>query len=111
MSSISIILTMSPPVSCATLGLTSMRLFLSTDYMGCYHRLVSHDFESSFARPTDRVSHTSRPQIVIHSVLASRILFNLREESEEHLQIPTTHVVYSEILFHGNQHLTSKLEV
>jgi hypothetical protein len=48
--------------------------------MGIYHRLVS----SMHANPhvhhlTARVSRISSPQILMHSVLASRILFNLRE--------------------------------
>jgi hypothetical protein len=41
MSSISIILTMAPPVRYITPSFTFLLLSLSTDYMGIYHRLVS----------------------------------------------------------------------
>ena len=41
MSSISIILTMAPPVRYITPGFTFLLLLSSTGYMGIYHRLVS----------------------------------------------------------------------
>jgi len=92
---------MFPPVRCSTPGLTSMRLLLSVDYMSFYHRLVSNT-EFICASSSDRGLHLSSPHIVIHSVLASRILFKLRE-SEGNSGTHQTLIEVSDIRFEGGQ--------
>lgn len=74
----------------------------SVRYMMCIMIMSSFSIILTMAPPITWVSITDSPQIVIHSVLASRILFNLRA-SERRSQNHTTLPDVSEIQFRGNQ--------
>lgn len=74
----------------------------SVRYMMCIMIVSSFSIILTMAPPITWVSITDSPQIVIHSVLASRILFNLRA-SEGRSRIPTTLADVSEIQFRGDQ--------
>ncbi|KAG1751944.1 hypothetical protein EDD22DRAFT_242825 [Suillus occidentalis] len=74
----------------------------SVRYMMCIMIMSSFSIILTMAPPITWVSITDSPQVVIHSVLASRILFNLRA-SEERSRIPTTMAHVSEIQFGGGQ--------
>ncbi|KAG2749453.1 hypothetical protein P692DRAFT_20832976 [Suillus brevipes Sb2] len=74
----------------------------SVRYMMCIMIVSSFSIILTMAPPITWVSITDSPQIVIHSVLASRILFNLRA-SEGRSRIPTTLANVSEIQFRGDQ--------
>jgi hypothetical protein len=82
----------------------------SVRYMMCIIVMSSFSIILTMAPPITWVSITDSPQIVIHSVLASRILFNLRA-SEGRSQIPTTLTDASEIHFRGGQISTVVFDV
>ncbi|KAG1766615.1 hypothetical protein EV702DRAFT_1271934 [Suillus placidus] len=73
----------------------------SVRYMICIMIVSSFSIVLNIVPPITWVSITDSPQIVIHSVLASRILFNLRA-SEEHSRTQTT-VELTEIQFGEGQ--------
>ncbi|KAG0698819.1 hypothetical protein DFH29DRAFT_81472 [Suillus ampliporus] len=81
----------------------------SATYMICIMIMSSFSIILNLTPPITWVSVTDSPQIVIHSVLASRILFNLRE-SEEHLRTNPTLAEVSEIRFEEGQVLMSRFE-
>jgi hypothetical protein len=82
----------------------------SVRYMMCIIVMSSFSIILTMVPPITWVSITDSPQIVIHSVLASRILFNLRA-SEGRSQIPTTLTDASEIHFRGGQISTVVFDV
>ncbi|KAG1884079.1 hypothetical protein F4604DRAFT_1734792, partial [Suillus subluteus] len=70
----------------------------SLRYMICIMVMSSFSMILTMAPPLTWVSITDSPQVVVHSVLASRILFNLRA-SEGRSQIHTTLTDVSEVQF------------
>ncbi|KAG1751776.1 hypothetical protein EDB19DRAFT_1199898 [Suillus lakei] len=94
-----------------TVGPLQKRFFNDTlKYMVCIIVMSSFSIFLTMFPPATWVSITDSPQIVIHSVLASRILFSLRA-SERHLE--THHAsgeLLSEIQFAGGQLSTLKSE-
>ncbi|KAG0698817.1 hypothetical protein DFH29DRAFT_81425 [Suillus ampliporus] len=74
----------------------------SVRYMICIMIMSSISIILTMSPPITWVSITDSPQIVIHSVLASRILFNLRE-SEEHSRTNPTLEEVSEMQFGEGQ--------
>ncbi|KAG2038872.1 hypothetical protein BDR03DRAFT_1091032 [Suillus americanus] len=72
----------------------------SVRYTTCIMIMSSFSIILTMVPPIAWVSITDSPQIVIHSVLASRILFNLRA-SEGRLQIRTTLMDVLEMQFGG----------
>ncbi|KAG1739541.1 hypothetical protein EDB19DRAFT_836457 [Suillus lakei] len=70
----------------------------SVRYMMCIMIVSSFSIILTMVPPITWVSITDSPQILIHSVLASRILFNLRA-SEGRSQIHTTLADVSEMQF------------
>ncbi|KIK36004.1 hypothetical protein CY34DRAFT_811691 [Suillus luteus UH-Slu-Lm8-n1] len=78
-----------------TAGLLQRTFFHDTmKYMICIMIMSSFSILLTQLTPDSWVPITNSPQVVVHSVLASRILFNLRE-SEEHSRMQ---VELSEIL-------------
>ncbi|KAG2114197.1 uncharacterized protein F5147DRAFT_678393 [Suillus discolor] len=76
----------------------------SARYMICIMIVSSFNIILTMAPPVTWVSITDSPQIVIHSVLASRILFNLRaSEGQTHIHTLTD---ISELQFGGGQFST-----
>ncbi|KAG1810860.1 uncharacterized protein BJ212DRAFT_1483996 [Suillus subaureus] len=73
----------------------------SVRYMMCIMVMSSFSIILTMVPPVTWVSITDSPQIVIHSVLASRILFNLRA-SERRSRIHITQTDASEIQFGGD---------
>ncbi|KAG1780143.1 hypothetical protein EV702DRAFT_1276581 [Suillus placidus] len=82
----------------------------SVRYMMCIMIVSSFSIILTMVPPITWVSITDSPQIVIHSVLASRILFNLRA-SEGQLRIHTTLADVSEMQFGGGQFSTVVFDV
>ncbi|KAG2348746.1 hypothetical protein BDR05DRAFT_995150 [Suillus weaverae] len=82
----------------------------SVKYMMCIMIVSSFSIILTMVPPITWVSITDSPQIVIHSVLASRILFNLRA-SEGQLQVHTTLADVSEMQFGGGQISTVVFDV
>ncbi|KAG1723766.1 uncharacterized protein EDB91DRAFT_158823 [Suillus paluster] len=81
----------------------------SVRYMICIMIMSSFSIILTMSPPITWVSITDSPQIVIHSILASRILFNLRE-CEGRLQNHTTLAEVSEMQFEGQLSM-SRVEV
>ncbi|KAG0701913.1 hypothetical protein DFH29DRAFT_1069410 [Suillus ampliporus] len=81
----------------------------SVRYMIYIMSASSFSIIMNMAPPISWVSITNSPQIVIHSVIASRILFNLRE-SEEHLRADPTLAEVSDIQFEEGQLSASRPE-
>jgi hypothetical protein len=102
---------MAPPVRSDTPNLISLPLSLGTEHMGIYHKLVSTT--QTHAYITQLITrHISSPQIVVHSVLASRILFNLREsEGRSRTDNTSTWKELTDIQFGGDQHSAVRSEV
>ncbi|KAG1836544.1 hypothetical protein DFJ58DRAFT_749778 [Suillus subalutaceus] len=82
----------------------------SMRYMMCIMVMSSFSIILTMVPPITWVSITDSPQIVIHSVLASRILFNLRA-SEGRSRIHTTLTDASELQFGGDQFSTVVFDV
>ncbi|KAG0703295.1 hypothetical protein DFH29DRAFT_917282 [Suillus ampliporus] len=80
----------------------------SVRYMICIMSVSSLSIILNMTPPISWISITDSLQIVIHSVIASRILFNLRE-SEEHSRTNPTLAEVSDIQFEG-QLSASRLE-
>ncbi|KAG1750465.1 uncharacterized protein EDB91DRAFT_1244047 [Suillus paluster] len=96
-----------------TVGPLQKTFFKDTmKYMICIMIMSSFSILLTMFPPVTWVAITDSPQIVIHSVLASRILFNLRE-SEGHMGAQHTSAAaeVSEIQFAGGQLSTSRSEV
>ncbi|KAG2125782.1 hypothetical protein DEU56DRAFT_823723 [Suillus clintonianus] len=82
----------------------------SMRYMICIMIVSSFSIVLTMVPPITWVSITDSPQIVIHSVLASRILFNLRA-SEGRARIPTSLADVSAMQFGEAQFSTVVLDV
>ncbi|KAG0698813.1 hypothetical protein DFH29DRAFT_81298 [Suillus ampliporus] len=82
----------------------------SVRYMICIMIMSSISIILTMIPPITWVSITDSPQIVIHSVLASRILFNLRD-SEGHSRNHTTLGEESQMQFKEGQLSTLRFEV
>ncbi|KAG1727053.1 uncharacterized protein EDB91DRAFT_1254020 [Suillus paluster] len=81
----------------------------SVRYMICIMIMTSFTIILTMSPPITWVAITDSPQIVIHSVLASRILFNLRE-SEERSRNHTTLAEISDMQCEEGQLSTSRSE-
>ncbi|KAJ8581734.1 hypothetical protein M405DRAFT_603470 [Rhizopogon salebrosus TDB-379] len=81
----------------------------TTRYMIYIMIMSTFSIVINLAPPSSWAGITDSPQIVMHSVLASRILFNLRESEG-----PQTHGTWEEITdirFERGQHSTMRFEV
>ncbi|KAJ8581735.1 hypothetical protein M405DRAFT_831939 [Rhizopogon salebrosus TDB-379] len=84
----------------------------TTRYMIYIMIMSSFSIILTMAPPNTWVSITNSPQIVVHSVLASRILFNLREsEGRPRTDNTTTWKELTDIQFGGDQHSAVRSEV
>ncbi|KAG2110702.1 hypothetical protein DEU56DRAFT_920141 [Suillus clintonianus] len=94
-----------------TVGLLQKRFFNDTlKYMICIIVMSSFSILLTMFPPVTWVSITDSPQIVIHSVLASRILFSLRESEGRLGTRHTSGEPLSEIQFAGGQVSTLRFE-
>ncbi|KIK46128.1 hypothetical protein CY34DRAFT_800838, partial [Suillus luteus UH-Slu-Lm8-n1] len=80
-----------------TVGLLQRTFFHDTmKYMICIMIMSSFSILLTMLTPGTWVPITNSPQVVIHSVLASRILFNLRESEERsRMQIDISEILVS----------------
>ncbi|KAG1727081.1 uncharacterized protein EDB91DRAFT_897826 [Suillus paluster] len=95
----------------STVGLLQETFFNdSVRYMICIMIVTSFSIILNMSPPITWVAITDSLQVVIHSVLASRILFNLRE-SEERSRNHTTLAEVSDMQFEEGQLSTLRSEV
>lgn len=80
-----------------TVGLLQRTFFHDTmKYMICIIIMSSFSILLTQLAPDSWVPITNSPQVVIHSVLASRILFNLRESEERsRMEVDTPEILVS----------------